>query len=78
MHKWAADAFTQVIQRSHLEPGKKYKQPQTEAQELGWITKRLIDTDMKDRRLNHHRLSSPITQFMEKAWLEKEQQNMGN
>ncbi|XP_076463308.1 cilia- and flagella-associated protein 144-like [Babylonia areolata] len=66
------------MKRSHMIPVQKYKQPQTEAQEIGWISKPLLDTDIKDRRLNFHRQRNPLTHFMEKAWLEKEQQNMSN
>ncbi|KAK7487511.1 hypothetical protein BaRGS_00021213 [Batillaria attramentaria] len=70
--------FRQVIHQANMEPVKKYKRPQTEAQEIGWITKPLIQTDRGDTRLNFFRQNSPITKFMDKAWLEKEQQNMGN
>jgi len=72
------DHFLQVIKRANQEPVKKYTRPQTEAQEVGWITKPLIETDRGDTRLNFFRHNSPITKFMDKAWLEKEQQNMGN
>ncbi|KAK7101314.1 cilia- and flagella-associated protein 144-like [Littorina saxatilis] len=74
----ADNHFLQVIKRANQEPVKKYKQPQTEAQEVGWITKPLLQTDRGDTRLNFFRQNSPITKFMDKAWLEKEQQSMGN
>ncbi|KAL8615101.1 hypothetical protein ACOMHN_009177 [Nucella lapillus] len=70
--------FLQVIKRANQEPIRKYDRPQTEAQEVGWITKPLIQTDRGDTRLNFFRQNSPITKFMDKAWLEKEQQTMGN
>lgn len=34
--------FKQVIARAHQEPVLKYTNPQTEAQEIGWITKPLV------------------------------------
>lgn len=34
--------FKKVISRAHLEPVKKYTYPQTEAQEVGWITRPLV------------------------------------
>lgn len=34
--------FKEVIKRAHQEPVKKYSRPQTEAQEVGWITKPLV------------------------------------
>eukprot|EP00745_Piridium_sociabile_P028669 TRINITY_DN46310_c0_g1_i1.p1 TRINITY_DN46310_c0_g1~~TRINITY_DN46310_c0_g1_i1.p1 ORF type:complete len:139 (+),score=37.88 TRINITY_DN46310_c0_g1_i1:54-470(+) len=70
--------FLQVIKRANQEPVRKYDRPQTEAQEVGWITKPLIQSDRGDTRLNFFRQNSPITKFMDKAWLEKEQQTMGN
>ncbi|XP_025111117.1 protein FAM183B-like [Pomacea canaliculata] len=70
--------FKQVFERAHQEPTKKYKRPQTEAQEYGWISTPLIKTDRHDTRLNHFHHHSSITKFMEKAWLEKEQQSLGN
>ena len=37
-----SDHFLEVIKRANLEPTKKYKEPQTESQEIGWITKPLV------------------------------------
>ena len=36
------DHFLKVIKRANEEPVKKYTKPQTEAQEIGWITKPLV------------------------------------
>ena len=36
--------FIQVIKRANLEPTKKYTVPQTESQEIGWITRPLVRT----------------------------------
>lgn len=65
--------FKKVIARANQEPVKKYVQPQTEAQEIGWITKPLIDTDRGDRRLHYPRQNSAITKYMDAAWRVKEQ-----
>lgn len=64
--------FTEAIKRSNMEPVKKYKTPQTEAQEVGWITKPLIEMDRNDRRLNFPRQNSSITNYMEAFWQQKE------
>ncbi|XP_059494272.1 protein FAM183A isoform X2 [Stegostoma tigrinum] len=56
--------LAKVLRRNFLEPRMKYTFPQTEAQEIGWITTPLIDTDPNDRRLNFHRRSNEITKFM--------------
>ena len=34
--------FLELIARANLEPTKKYLTPQTEAQEIGWITTPLV------------------------------------
>ena len=34
--------FKEVIKRANQEPVKKYTYPQTEAQEIGWITAPLV------------------------------------
>lgn len=68
--------FKDVIKRANQEPGKKYLYPQTEAQEVGWITKPLIDTDRNDRRIHFPRQNSAITKYMDAAWRQKEAENM--
>ncbi|CAH1775662.1 unnamed protein product [Owenia fusiformis] len=65
--------FRKVIGRAHQEPVKKYSYPQTEAQEVGWITRPLIDSDRGDRRLHYYRQNSEITKYMDAAWRFKEQ-----
>ncbi|XP_011428758.1 protein FAM183B-like [Crassostrea angulata] len=65
--------FKNVIKRANQEPVKKYVYPQTESQEIGWITKPLIDSDRSDRRLNFYRQNTPITKYMDAAWRVKEQ-----
>ena len=37
-----SEHFKKVISRANLEPVKKYTYPQTEAQEVGWITRPLV------------------------------------
>jgi len=65
--------FKDVIKRAHEEPVKKYTNPQTEAQEIGWITRPLIDADRNDRRTHFPRQNSAITKYMDAAWRQKEQ-----
>uniref|UniRef100_A0A674DVR0 Cilia and flagella associated protein 144 n=1 Tax=Salmo trutta TaxID=8032 RepID=A0A674DVR0_SALTR len=62
----------------HFSPTKKYTHPQTESQEIGWISRPLIVPDRSDRRLNWSRQNSEITKYMDAAWRLKEQtQNLG-
>ncbi|XP_030046118.1 cilia- and flagella-associated protein 144 [Microcaecilia unicolor] len=69
-----ADAnFLSVIHHAALEPTKKYTEPQTTTQEIGWITTPLINLDRTDCRLNFHRHKTEITEYMEAAWRQKEQ-----
>lgn len=71
-------AFLQAIHGACLEPAKKYSHPQTEAQEIGWISSPLLVSDRSDRRLNFPRQNSEITKYMDAAWRLKEQtQNLG-
>ncbi|XP_064607105.1 cilia- and flagella-associated protein 144-like [Liolophura sinensis] len=65
--------FLKVIKRAHEEPVRKYANPQTEAQEIGWITRPLIDQDRGDRRLDFRRQNTQITKYMDEAWRLKEQ-----
>ncbi|NP_001313503.1 cilia- and flagella-associated protein 144 [Danio rerio] len=70
-------AFLQAVHNAHLEPTKKYTHPQTESQEIGWLSSPLLVTDRSDRRLNFPRQNSEITKYMDAAWRLKEQtQNM--
>ncbi|KAM3914192.1 cilia- and flagella-associated protein 144 [Leptodactylus fuscus] len=69
----ADESFLNVVHHAALEPTKKYTEPQTTSQEIGWMTQPLITTDRTDRRLNHHRQKTEITAYMETAWRMKEQ-----
>uniref|UniRef100_A0A8C5QKP3 Uncharacterized protein n=1 Tax=Leptobrachium leishanense TaxID=445787 RepID=A0A8C5QKP3_9ANUR len=69
----ADESYLQIIHHAALEPTKKYTAPQTTSQEIGWITKPLIDTDRTDQRLHHYRQHTEITAYMEQAWRMKEQ-----
>ncbi|XP_077306788.1 cilia- and flagella-associated protein 144 [Lithobates pipiens] len=69
-----ADAnFLKIFHHNALEPTKKYTEPQTTSQEIGWITQPLISIDRTDRRLHHQRQKTEITTYMEAAWKMKEQ-----
>ncbi|ELT94832.1 hypothetical protein CAPTEDRAFT_133751 [Capitella teleta] len=70
--------FKSVIERANLEPGKRYLFPQTESQEIGWITKPLLNADRSDRRLHFARQNSALTKYMDAAWRVKEQQQNMN
>ncbi|XP_069718999.1 cilia- and flagella-associated protein 144 [Phaenicophaeus curvirostris] len=58
----AADAtFLNVIHHAALEPTKKYPEPQTESQKIGWNTTPLIHMDRTDRRLYFPHQKTDIT-----------------
>ncbi|XP_018422111.1 PREDICTED: protein FAM183A [Nanorana parkeri] len=69
----ADENFLKIFHHTALEPTKKYTEPQTTSQEIGWITQPLISIDRKDRRLHHHCQKTEITTYMEAAWRMKEQ-----
>ncbi|KFM12918.1 Protein FAM183B, partial [Aptenodytes forsteri] len=57
-----ADAkFLNLIHHAALEPTKKYSEPQTESQEIGWNTTPLIHVDRTDCRLYFPRRRTEIT-----------------
>ncbi|XP_074762508.1 cilia- and flagella-associated protein 144 isoform X1 [Athene noctua] len=57
-----ADAkFMNLIHHAALEPTKKYSEPQTESQEIGWNTTPLIQMDRTDCRLYFPRRKTEIT-----------------
>ncbi|XP_074859278.1 cilia- and flagella-associated protein 144 isoform X2 [Carettochelys insculpta] len=55
------------------EPTKKYTEPQTENQEVGWNTTPLISVDRTDRRLCFPSRNTEITKYMAAIWHLKEQ-----
>jgi hypothetical protein len=59
--------FRAVIARANEVPVRKYVSPQTEAQEIGWMTQPLTDVDRTDRRLYFPKQSSAITRYMDAA-----------
>ncbi|XP_074953985.1 cilia- and flagella-associated protein 144 [Phalacrocorax aristotelis] len=57
-----ADArFLNLIHHAALEPTKKYSEPQTESQEIGWNTTPLVHVDRTDCRLYFPRQRTEIT-----------------
>ncbi|XP_025952565.1 cilia- and flagella-associated protein 144 isoform X4 [Dromaius novaehollandiae] len=65
--------FLNLIHHAALEPTKKYSEPQTESQEIGWNTTPLIPVDRTDCRLHFPRRSTEITRYMAAFWRLKEQ-----
>lgn len=67
----------QIFSVAQKPPTEKFKYPQTSAQEIGWISKPLHDTDRNDRRLWHAKALSDITIPAEAEWkLNEQQKNM--
>jgi len=71
------ETFHRVRQRFDQVPQEKFPFPQTEAQEVGWDNKPLVDGLRSDPRINHQRVICPMTKFMETAWRIKEAENRG-
>ncbi|XP_061488624.1 cilia- and flagella-associated protein 144 isoform X2 [Rhineura floridana] len=68
-----ADAtFLKLIHHAALEPNKKYTEPQTESQEIGWFSTPLISTNRNDSRLYFPSRSTEITKYMAAMWRLKE------
>ncbi|XP_056270578.1 protein FAM183A [Pseudoliparis swirei] len=59
--------FTEAFHKAQLEPKKKHATPQTESQEIGWVSTPLIPSNRNDRRFNFHRMSTDITKYKESA-----------
>ncbi|XP_076026279.1 cilia- and flagella-associated protein 144 [Genypterus blacodes] len=59
--------FIQAYQRARLEPTKKFARPQTESQEVGWVSRPLIAPDRSDRRLHFNRRCTEVTKYAENA-----------
>ncbi|XP_038571209.1 protein FAM183A [Micropterus salmoides] len=59
--------FIEAFHKARQEPTKKYKMPQTENQEIGWVSTPLIPSNRSDKRLNFYRVISDITGHKESA-----------
>ncbi|XP_076577741.1 cilia- and flagella-associated protein 144 [Chaetodon auriga] len=59
--------FIKAFHKARQEPTKKYSMPQTESQEIGWISTPLIPSNRNDKRLNFFRFSSDVTKHKESA-----------
>nr|XP_046248417.1 protein FAM183A [Scatophagus argus]XP_046248418.1 protein FAM183A [Scatophagus argus]XP_046248419.1 protein FAM183A [Scatophagus argus] len=59
--------FIDAFHKARQEPTKKYTTPQTESQEIGWISAPLIPSNRSDKRLNFYRSSSDVTKHKEAA-----------
>uniref|UniRef100_A0A673K9W0 Family with sequence similarity 183 member A n=1 Tax=Sinocyclocheilus rhinocerous TaxID=307959 RepID=A0A673K9W0_9TELE len=75
-------AFVQAIHKARLEPTKKYSHPQTEAQEIGWLSSPLERSYLSIYLYLSITFSVAftfeITKYMDAAWRLKEQtQNLG-
>ncbi|XP_031974255.1 protein FAM183A isoform X2 [Corvus cornix cornix] len=55
------DEFLNLLHRAVLVPRKKYSEPQTESQEIGWNTTPLVPLDRTDRRFYFPRRITEIT-----------------
>ncbi|XP_070816959.1 cilia- and flagella-associated protein 144 [Chaetodon trifascialis] len=59
--------FIKAFHKARQEPTKKYAMPQTESQEIGWISTPLLPSNRNDKRLNFFRSSSDVTKHKESA-----------
>ncbi|XP_033821603.1 protein FAM183A [Periophthalmus magnuspinnatus] len=59
--------FIRAFHKAREEPTKKYSTPQTESQEIGWVSTPLTIADRSDRRFNFNRLSTDVTKHKELA-----------
>ncbi|KAM9357609.1 cilia- and flagella-associated protein 144 [Symphorus nematophorus] len=59
--------FIKAFHKARQEPTKKYSKPQTESQEIGWMSTPLVSSNRSDRRLNFYRLSTDVTMHQESA-----------
>ncbi|CAF1177453.1 unnamed protein product [Adineta steineri] len=58
-------SFIDIIHRANLEPEKKYREPQTTSQEIGWFHEPLLKIDRTDKRLNFPMTRSEISAYAE-------------
>ncbi|XP_034738174.1 protein FAM183A [Etheostoma cragini] len=59
--------FIEAFHRARQEPTKKYAVPQTESQEIGWVSTPLIPSNRNDQRFNFYRVCSDVTKHKESA-----------
>ncbi|XP_007432724.1 protein FAM183A [Python bivittatus] len=64
--------FLKLIHYAALEPPKKYTEPQTESQEVGWFSTPLISINRNDNRLHFPNRSTEISRYMAAMWRLKE------
>ncbi|XP_039179195.1 protein FAM183A isoform X2 [Crotalus tigris] len=60
--------FLNIIHHAVLEPPKKYTEPQTESQEIGWFSTPLISINRNDNRLHFPSRSTEISRYMDAMW----------
>ncbi|CAF0910851.1 unnamed protein product [Adineta ricciae] len=58
-------SFIDIIHRANLEPEKKYREPQTTSQEIGWFHEPLLKSNRADPRLNFPMIRSEISAYAE-------------
>jgi hypothetical protein len=58
-------SFIDIIHRANLEPEKKYREPQTTSQEIGWFHEPLLKINRSDMRLNFPMIKSEISAYAE-------------
>ncbi|XP_070765099.1 cilia- and flagella-associated protein 144 [Enoplosus armatus] len=59
--------FIEAFHKARQEPTKKHTTPQTESQEIGWVSTPLIPSNRSDKRLHFHRFSTDVTIHKESA-----------
>ncbi|KAK7889905.1 hypothetical protein WMY93_025465 [Mugilogobius chulae] len=59
--------FIQAFHKAREDPTKKYSMPQTESQEIGWVSTPLTIADRSDRRFHFNRISTDVTKHKELA-----------
>ncbi|KAK2835226.1 hypothetical protein Q5P01_015710 [Channa striata] len=57
--------FIDAFHKARQEPTKKYTMPQTESQEIGWVSDPLIPSNRHDRRFNFYRFRTDVTKHKE-------------
>ncbi|KAM8999837.1 cilia- and flagella-associated protein 144 [Sarcophilus harrisii] len=67
--------FLNVIHYAAQGPKKKYSEPQTESQEIGWDCEPLIPSERGDKRINFFRTYQDITKYMAEFWRLKAKQS---